>query len=200
MQKKTSPVSDSLTFFSFPLLPVTKYAESAENAQSQTHRWCPVNVISNLNFFSVFQILIVLSAEHVARSLNTKSISPPLYSFYFPWLTLYLGSGHIVECNRCGPAIWRVVPRWRVPMYYSTFSIHNRIPFHRKWLLVQKRETWLFLPCCWLPPTWTHRKQYSLIAKAHLLQVPIQQQRWDSFWFCGGRGDAYQLMSARMGR
>jgi hypothetical protein len=52
-------------------LPVTRYAESALKAQSQTHRWWPTRILSCLNskLAEMAQILTVVSAEHVARYL-----------------------------------------------------------------------------------------------------------------------------------
>lgn len=51
--------------------PVTKYAESALNAQSHTQRWCPIKTLSCLisKLGDIDQILTVVSAEHVARNL-----------------------------------------------------------------------------------------------------------------------------------
>lgn len=54
------------------MVPVTTYEESEENAQSQTHRWCPVNVRVNEKSFA-FQILAVVSADVVASNLKIPS-------------------------------------------------------------------------------------------------------------------------------
>ena len=54
--------------------PVTRYAESALKAQSQTQRWCPWSTLSNLKskLGDTDQIFTVVSAEHVARYLEMR--------------------------------------------------------------------------------------------------------------------------------
>lgn len=53
-------------------VPVTRYAESALHAASQTHRWWPDSVLSYLNssLDDIVQILTEQSDEHVARYLG----------------------------------------------------------------------------------------------------------------------------------
>lgn len=54
--------------------PVTRYAESALKAQSQTQRWCPCSTLSNLKskLADTDQIFTVVSAEQVARYLKIR--------------------------------------------------------------------------------------------------------------------------------
>jgi len=56
--------------------PVTRYAESALKAQSQTQRWWPLRVFSWLKSYMglMDHILTVVSAEHVARYLSMTAL------------------------------------------------------------------------------------------------------------------------------
>lgn len=63
------------------VLPVTKYAESALKAQSQTHCVWPVSVLSStkLDALCTFQIFTVESAEAVASNLSAHRVSDAEY-------------------------------------------------------------------------------------------------------------------------
>lgn len=157
-----------------------------------------------------FQLELFLGVPDLDRFIGRASGKEPenhptqssqsLLLLWIFWLTLCPGSIHIEECNRCGPAIWRVVRRWRVPMCYSTFSIHNKIPFRQqeKTRVSTEREQ-----TCWLFYLVVDCHQHGAIgSNTH------GSQRYTFFRYLGNNrdeiylvsNDAYQLMSARMRR